>query len=350
MQQAPKKSALLLSSPPHIRAEEDTRSIMADVLIALIPVLALSVYFTGWRALASAGISVASCLLFEWLCRRWLRRSFSLGDCSAAVTGLLTALCLPAAVPLWLLPLGGAFSMIAVKQLFGGLGKNFLNPALAARALLMTFPAVAALPLAGAEPASLPSLFLGHGSAVPGEASALLLLLGGGYLVVRKVLALRIPVSFLGAVALLSFCFPGDASRPEAAAYGILTGGAMLGAIFMATDYATSPVTRRGQWIYGVCCGVLTVLLRKLGSASAVYSAILIMNVFVWVIDRYTRPRRFGDRLAFSGHSFVRFLSLFPIRRAASPVRGALPGPRNRSGSGKGGKRLPPRRKGGKGK
>ena len=322
-----------VSSSPHIRHEDNTRSIMLDVIIALLPALLFAVvYAWRFRALALAAVCVASCVLFEWLYRKLLRKPGSIRDFSAVVTGLLLAYCLPAGVPYWLPVAGAFFAIVIVKQLYGGLGKNFMNPALAARAFLaISWPVLmsvwpiteysvplwgnlpdgvtAATPLAflRLDPAVLPTqefelsqLLLGQHGGSMGEVSALLLLAGGAYLLIRKVITLRIPLAFLGTVAALTFAFPqhGIEDRVGFMLSHLLTGGLVLGAVFMATDYATSPVTRCGQWIFGIGCGLLTVLFRYFGSsAEGVCFAILIMNVCVWMIDKSSAPRRFGTGL-----------------------------------------------------
>lgn len=314
-----------VSSSPHIRAAEDTRSIMLDVIIALLPALAFSIYYFGWRSLALTAFTVLCCLLFEWIYRRLLKKAFTLGDLSAAVTGILLAFCLPVTVPFWAAAAGAAFAIIVVKQLYGGLGRNFLNPALAARAFLFSWPAsmttwalpmsrvpllgggadvvTGATPMVSLQSGTIPAdvdlfqMLLGQRGGSLGETSALLLLLGGVYLVVRRVISPRIPVAFLGTAAILAFLFPRGNDPREWMLYSLMGGGMILGAVFMATDCATSPVTPAGQWIYGVLCGALTIFIRYFGSyPESVAFAILIANVFVWFIDRVTLPRRFGTQ------------------------------------------------------
>lgn len=317
------KRMLTVSSSPHIRNEADTRSVMLDVLLSLLPALAVAMYIFGLRALMMALVSVAACVFFEWGYRRLMKKPSSIRDLSAAVTGLLLAFCLPVNAPYWLPVVGAFFAIVFVKQLYGGIGKNFLNPALAARAFLFSWPVImttwtaprsygsfwslgadavtAATPMAslhfGKLPAeSLMDAFLGYVGGSMGEVSAAALLLGGLYLVVFKVISPRIPLSYLLTVAVLTFLFPrGEGGRLVWMAYNLCGGGLMLGAVFMATDYTTSPVTRKGQIIYGVGCGLLTVFIRYFGSyPEGVSYAILIMNVCVWLIDKYTLPRRFG--------------------------------------------------------
>ena len=320
---------LALSSSPHIHGKKTTRSIMGDVCIALLPALAGAVYFFGLRALAVTLLSCAACVFFEWGYRKLMKLDSTVDDLSAVVTGMLIAFVCPVTIPYWALIVGDFFAIIVVKQLFGGIGKNFVNPALAARAFLMlAWPALmtvwvpsmshvsilsgnsavpdavtAATPLAamhtGALPeASLLELFLGRTGGCLGETSALLLLAGGIYLVVRKVISPRIPLVFLGTVALVAFLFPqGGASGLQWVASSLLSGGVMLGAIFMATDYATSPVTPWGQVCFAVGCGLITMFIRYFGAyPEGVSYAILVMNVCTMLFDRIGRPRRFGLR------------------------------------------------------
>lgn len=313
---------LTVSSSPHIRSGDSTRRIMIDVLISLAPALAAGVIFFGLRALALALVSVAAAVAAEWLWRRLAWQYSTISDCSAAVTGLLLALTLPATVPYWTAALGAAFAVVVVKGCFGGLGQNVFNPALAARALLLLcFPAAmtrfavpgAQLPLLGAVdtataatplhtmvmPAlpeqSLLDLFLGRTGGSMGEVSALALLLGGAYLVWRRVIKLRIPLTYLGTVAVLTLIFSRGQDHLLWMLYQLLSGGLLLGAIFMASDYATSPATPGGQVLYGVGCGVLTVVFRYTGLyPEGVTYAILLMNAGSWLLERFTPTRLFG--------------------------------------------------------
>ena len=314
---------LTVTASPHIRGRESTGRIMRDVLIALVPALAAGTWAYGPRALLLTAVTVLACLASEGLFRVMTRQHNTLADGSAAVTGVLLAMTLPATAPYWLAALGGVFAVVAVKGLCGGLGQNIFNPALAARAfLLMLWPswlvrfaapgaelpllgsaaeaATSATPLHHMQMPALPEtplldLFLGNVAGCIGEASALALLLGGVYLVARKVISPRIPVAYLGSVALLTLAFSKGETPLQWMLYSLFGGGVMLGAIFMATDYATSPATPRGQLLYGVGCGVLTVLFRYNGLfPGGVTYAILLMNAAVWLIDRYTAPRRFG--------------------------------------------------------
>lgn len=317
------KKLLTVSSSPHIRDPEDTRSVMLDVIIALIPALAMGVYVFGLRALAMTVVSVAFSVFFEWGYRKLMKKDCTIGDLSAVITGMLIAFCIPANAPYWLPIIGDFFAIVVVKQLYGGIGKNFVNPALAARAFLFSWPVLmntwmapfsydsifnlAADAVTGATPMSslhsgvlpdvtLMKMFLGYIGGSMGEVSAVALICGGLYLVLRRVISLRIPLSYLLTVAVITFIFPqGGNGRLEWMLYNLLGGGLMLGAIFMATDYVTSPITKKGQVIYGIGCGLLTVFIRYFGSyPEGVSYAILIMNVCVWLIDKYTLPRRFG--------------------------------------------------------
>lgn len=304
---------LTIASAPHLTTRDTTRTLMLDVLIALMPALLFSgCYFFGPRAFLVTLVSAAGCVGFEALFCLITRRRQTVDDLSAVVTGVLLAFTLPANVPYWAVLLGDFFAIVVVKQLFGGLGKNFLNPALAGRAFLFSFPAVmsafpavrswegfaidaqsAATPMASLHAGSLPSvslleMFTGVRSGALGEVSAALLLLGGLYLLTRRVIRLRIPLSFLGTVAVLSWCFPqGGNSSLDWTLYSLMGGGLLLAALFMATDFTTSPVTFWGQVVYGVGCGALTVFLRTFGSyPEGVGFAVLVMNLLAWPIDR----------------------------------------------------------------
>ncbi|MBE6965837.1 MAG: RnfABCDGE type electron transport complex subunit D [Ruminococcaceae bacterium] len=334
----------LMSGAPHIRAEENTRSIMADVIIALIFPLIMAVYFFGWRALTLTAMSVLSCVFFERLYTRIAKKEKTGGDLSAIVTGMILALTLPVATPLWIPIIGGAFAIIVVKQLYGGLGKNFLNPALTARVFLLSFPSLVTLytkpslpagslplfadiptetlspeliasitPLGKMKLGILPGIAMGSGDVVwglrdvvvgnvagaIGEVSAVVIAAAAIYLLVRRVITWHIPVSFVGTVAVLTFLFPRGGNAPWLwMLYSVCSGGLFFGAAFMATDYTTSPVTSRGKLLYGALCGVLTVLIRYFGAhEDGVMYAILVMNCATALVDRYIRPRRFGVRI-----------------------------------------------------
>ena len=305
---------LTVASSPHIRGNFRTNRIMLDVVLALLPALGVGVYMLGLRALMVALVCVAGAVAAEYLyCLITKSRNTTL-DCSAMVTGLLLAMTLPHTVPYWQAALGSVFAIIIVKALCGGLGQNIFNPALAARAFLMFIYPIgltryaalevdavsSATPLHHMAMTSLPEeslldLFLGRCPGSIGELSALALLIGGVYLVVRKVISVRTPLAYLGTLAVITLIFPKAGTPVQWMLYSLLSGGVMLGAIFMATDYATSPATAWGQIIYGIGCGALTAVFRYFGLfPEGVTYAILLMNALVWVIDRYTAPRRFG--------------------------------------------------------
>jgi len=314
---------LTISSSPHVHSKVTTRTIMRDVLIALAPALIGSVYFFGFRALMVTLVSVAACVFFEWGWCKVTKMHCKVYDMSAMVTGVLIAFVCPVSIPYWCIIIGDFFAIIVVKMLFGGIGKNFVNPALAARAFMFSWPVLmthwvkvgfensagllstadavtAATPLAamhqGSMPeASLPDMFLGNIGGCIGETSVLLLLIGLAYLLIRKVITLRIPLAFIGTVAVLSLIFPMGNDPLAWCAAQLCGGGLMLGAIFMATDYVTSPVTKLGQVIYGIGCGVLTIVIRYFGGYNeGVSYAILVMNCCVVLLDRIGRPKKFG--------------------------------------------------------
>ena len=310
---------LTISSSPHVHSPVTTQPIMRDVLIALVPALAGSVYFFGLRALLVTLVSAAACVFFEWIYDKLTKLPCKIYDLSAAVTGVLLAFVCPVTIPLWCIIVGDFFAIIVVKQIFGGIGRNIVNPALAARAFMFSWPALmtswvapglqnlvkldavsTATPLAqmgqGVLPeASILDMFLGNVGGCIGETSALLLLVGLVYLLIRKIITLRIPVAFIGTVAVLTFLFPQGNGSVQWMASQLFSGGLFLGAIFMATDYVTSPVTKLGQVVYGIGCGVLTVVIRYFGGyPEGVSYAILIMNLCVVLLDRIGRPKKFG--------------------------------------------------------
>ena len=302
---------LTVASSPHIRGNFRTNRIMLDVVLSLLPALAVGV-FRDPRALIVTLLSVSTCVVAEYLYALITKTRNTAVDGSAMVTGLLLAMTLPATVPYWLVLLGDVFAIVFIKALCGGLGQNIFNPALAARAfLLLIYPVAltrfegldgvtAATPLHHMVMPALPGesildMFLGRCPGTIGEVSALALLIGGAYLVLRKVISIRIPAAYLGTVALVTLVFARTEEPVRWMLYSLLSGGVMLGAIFMATDYATSPATPVGQVIYGVGCGILTVFFRYNGLfPEGVTYAILVMNAFVWFIDRHTAMRRFG--------------------------------------------------------
>ena len=305
---------LTVASSPHIRGNFRTNRIMLDVVLSLLPALAMGIWTFGFRALLVTLISMAAAVAAEWLYSVVTRTRNTTVDGSALVTGLLLAMTLPASVPYWQAALGSAFAILVVKCLCGGLGQNIFNPALAARAfLLLIWPVgltryegvdgvTAATPLHHMVMPALPGeslfdMFFGNCPGSIGEISAFALLLGGAYLVYRKVISIRIPAAYLGTMAVLTLVFHKTDAPVQWMLYSLLSGGVMLGAIFMATDYATSPATPVGQVVYGIGCGVLTVIFRYYGLfPEGVTYAILIMNAFVWFIDRKTPIRRFGTK------------------------------------------------------
>ena len=305
---------LTVASSPHIRGNFRTNRIMLDVVLSLLPALAVGVWTFGFRTLLVTLISMAAAVAAEWLYSVVTKTRNTTVDGSALVTGLLLAMTLPHTVPYWQVALGSGFAILVVKCLCGGLGQNIFNPALAARAFLMLIWPVgltrylgvdgiaAATPLHHMVMPALPEesvldMFLGNCPGSIGEISAIALLLGGVYLVFRKVISIRIPAAYLGTMAVLTLVFHKTDAPVQWMLYSLLSGGVMLGAIFMATDYATSPATPVGQLVYGIGCGVLTVLFRYYGLfPEGVTYAILIMNAFVWFIDRMTPIRRFGTK------------------------------------------------------
>jgi electron transport complex protein RnfD len=320
---------LQVSSSPHIRDSATTRRLMLDVIIALMPAVLASVLIFGWRSLLVIGLTAGSAVLFEYLSRKAMQRPSSVGDLSAVVTGLLLAMNLPPTIPFWIAIVGSFIAIVIVKQFFGGIGQNFLNPALAARViLLLSFPAdmtrwsllskwssqattAAASPsgpvdlITTATPLAIlrsqgqlprySDLFLGIRGGCRGEVSALALLLGAVYLISRKVINLWIPFTYIGTVALIV------AAAGQDPLVHILSGGLILGAFFMATDYVTTPVTRNGQILFALGCGILTALIRLFGAMTeGVSFAILLMNLLTPHIERWTRPVPLG------GHAHVK--------------------------------------------
>lgn len=327
------KLRLSVASSPHASSPVGTRQLMRDVVIALLPALCISIYFFGFRALILTVVSVVGCVFFEWAYEKIMHKSNTTGDLSAVITGILLVFVCPVTLPYWVVIIGDFFAIVVVKQLFGGLGKNFVNPALAGRAFLMLCYPVAMTtwvkPLewaglgmsasdavTGATPlsidfmhsgilpnvatstssaVSLGDMFVGNIGGCVGEVSALMLLIGGAYLLIRKVIHIRIPAAFILTVAVLTLIFPQGNNNFQWMLYSLFGGGLMLGAFFMATDYTTSPATKKGEVIYGIGCGLITVFIRYFGGyPEGVSYAILLMNVCVWLIDKHARPNRFG--------------------------------------------------------
>ncbi len=295
-------SVLLVSPSPHVRARHTTRSIMLDVIIALCPALVAAVLIFGWRALFVTAFSVSVCVISEWIFELICKRKRTIGDLSAIVTGMLLAFNLPASIPLWQVAIGASVAIVVVKQLFGGIGCNFANPAITARiVMLISFAGSmssfvtkadavsSATPLSGGTMPSLLDLLLGNHGGSLGETCALALLVGGVYLVARRVITWHTPVVFIATVALFTLVIG------ENPIEHVLTGGLLLGAIFMATDYSTTPQTKWGKVIFGLGCGIITVLIRVYGNyPEGVSFAILFMNILTPHINTWTRRKPFG--------------------------------------------------------
>lgn len=314
---------LTISSSPHAHSPVTTQTIMRDVLIALIPAMLGSIYFFGFRSLLVTLVSAAACVFFEWGFCKIRKLHCKTYDLSAVVTGVLLAFVCPVTIPYWTIILGDFFAIVLVKMLFGGLGKNIVNPALAGRAFLFSWPVLmsnwvkvgfdnaagllstadavtAATPMSAMHQGALPEesildMFLGNIGGCIGETSALLLIIGFAYLLYRKVITARIPLAYIGTVAILAFLFPQGNDRIAWMAAQVFGGGLMLGAIFMATDYVTSPLTKLGQIVYGIGCGIITILIRYFGGYSeGVTYAILCMNACSVLLDKIGRPVKFG--------------------------------------------------------
>jgi len=309
-------SKLIVSPSPHIHSERTTASLMRDVVIALVPAMAVSVVIYGWIALLQIVIGVAACILTEFVVEKYIMKStLTITDGSAVVTGCLLALNLPPCAPLWVIVVGSIFAIGVIKMTFGGIGQNIFNPAIAARVfLLVSFPAIMTdwvVPdaFSGATPLGIANeggvvpdmtwqqMFLYKAGGSAGEVSAIALLAGFAYLLVRKVIKATIPLTILATVAVMTFIFHTvDSASYTGVLFNIFNGGLLLGAIFMATDYVTSPMTTKGQIIFAVGIGVITVLIRYFGSyPEGVSFAILIMNCTVPLINKYCKPRRFGE-------------------------------------------------------
>ena len=304
----------VVSGTPHVRSKESIQSIMRDVIIALVPATAAGIYYFGLRALILIVAAIISAVFFEWLYEKITKKPVTINDLSAVVTGLLLAMNLPASAPVWVAIVGSAFAIIFAKQLFGGLGQNFINPALAGRAfLLASYPtemttwvvpnglaadaATYATPLAqlknGALDASLKQLVIGQVGGTIGETCAIALIIGGIYLLYKHVISWKIPVIYIATIFILFAVIGRHGMRMPL--QEIFAGGVMLGGIFMATDYASSPVTPKGQVIFAVGAGLLTYLIRTFGGyPEAVSYSILIMNCCVPLIERFTEPTIFG--------------------------------------------------------
>lgn len=299
---------LIVAASPHIRSKRTTQNVMLDVIIALAPALVASAVIFGWRALMLTAVSVASCVLFEYISRKIMKKSNTISDLSAVVTGILLAFNLPPAMPVYGAVIGSFVAIVIVKQFFGGLGQNFANPAITARIVLMlsftskmtawsnpvwcTDAVASATPLemiAKGEEVGIKSLLLGTHAGCLGETCAVALIIGGIYLVVRRVISPVTPIAFIATVGALSFVSGGEPISQ------ILSGGLLLGAIFMATDYATTPLTLWGKLIFGIGCGLITFVIREFASfPEGVSFSILLMNLLTPYIDRLTATRPLG--------------------------------------------------------
>lgn len=320
------KKLLNVSASPHVRSNTSTASIMKDVVIALLPATAFGVYNFGMHALLLILATVTTCMLTEYFYQKYMKKSVTVGDYSAIVTGLLLALNLPPELPIWIGMVGGVFAILIVKQLFGGLGQNFMNPALGARCFLLisfagrmaqfTYNGIDATtyatPLAllkhgdsalaigdilsnSSSSTSLWDMFVGTIGGTIGETSVIAILIGAAYLLIKKIISWRIPIIYIGSFSLFILLFGGRGFNLEFLAAHLCGGGLMLGAFFMATDYVTCPITPNGKIIYGILLGCLTGIFRIFGgSVEGVSYAIIISNLFVPLIERGTIPTPFG--------------------------------------------------------
>ncbi|MBQ3948099.1 MAG: RnfABCDGE type electron transport complex subunit D [Ruminococcus sp.] len=305
---------LIVSPSPHDENYLKTSTIMLNVIIALLPALGVGFYMFGFRAVTLTAVCIASCMMFEYVSRKIMGRSNTISDLSAVVTGIILAMNLPVTLPYWMAVIGCFVAIVIVKQLFGGLGQNFANPAITARIVLMvSFPSAmthwikpteydydavsSATPLAvkaaGGDAPSYLDMFIGKTGGCIGETCALALLLGGLYLAARGIISLAAPVSFIGSLFLLSWAGGDDP------VFSILAGGVFLGAFFMATDYATTPITFKGKIVFGLGCGIITFVIRHFGSyPEGVSFSILLMNVLTPYIEQLTRTKIFGAKEA----------------------------------------------------
>ena len=298
-----------VSSSPHVRSKDTTERIMLYVIIALLPTTLFGIYNFGYRALILILVTIASCVASEWIFNKIVHKKQTSNDLSAVVTGLLLALNLPATLPWWEAVLGGVFAIVVVKCMFGGLGQNFMNPALGARCfLLIAFAAnmtnftidsyTGATPLAAmrnGDPVNTMDMLIGRTAGTIGETSAIAILIGAIFLILMGVIDLRIPASYIITFIVFMLLFSGHGADWTYITAQLCGGGLMLGAFFMATDYVTSPITPMGQIIFGICCGIFTGLFRCFGAnAEGVSFAIILSNILVPMIEKYTVPRAFG--------------------------------------------------------
>ena len=298
-----------VSSSPHVRAKDTTGRIMLYVILALLPTSLFGIYNFGVKALILILVTIASCVASEWVFNKIVHKEQTIKDLSAVVTGLLLALNLPVNLPWWEAVIGGVFAIVVVKCLFGGLGQNFMNPALGARCfLLIAFAAdmtnfvtdtyTGATPLAAlrnGEAVNTMNMLVGRTSGTIGETSAIAILIGAIFLILMGVIDLRIPASYIITFVIFMLLFSGHGFDGTYLTAQLCGGGLMLGAFFMATDYVTSPITPRGQIIFGICCGIFTGLFHCFGAnAEGVSFAIILSNILVPMIEKYTVPRAFG--------------------------------------------------------
>ena len=298
-----------VSSSPHVRSKDTTERIMLYVIIALLPTTLFGIYNFGYSALILILVTIASCVASEWIFNKIVHKKQTINDLSAVVTGLLLALNLPATLPWWEAVLGGVFAIIVVKCMFGGLGQNFMNPALGARCfLLIAFAAnmtnftidsyTGATPLAAmrnGDAVNTMDMLIGRTAGTIGETSAIAILIGAIFLILMGVIDLRIPASYIITFVVFMLLFSGHGADWTYITAQLCGGGLMLGAFFMATDYVTSPITPMGQIIFGICCGIFTGLFRCFGAnAEGVSFAIILSNILVPMIEKYTVPRAFG--------------------------------------------------------
>ena len=298
-----------VSSSPHVRSKDTTERIMLYVIIALLPTTLFGIYNFGYRVLILILVTIASCVASEWIFNKIVHKKQTINDLSAVVTGLLLALNLPATLPWWEAVLGGVFAIVVVKCMFGGLGQNFMNPALGARCfLLIAFAAnmtnftidsyTGATPLAAmrnGDPVNTMDMLIGRTAGTIGETSAIAILIGAIFLILMGVIDLRIPASYIITFIVFMLLFSGHGADWTYITAQLCGGGLMLGAFFMATDYVTSPITPMGQIIFGICCGIFTGLFRCFGAnAEGVSFAIILSNILVPMIEKYTVPRAFG--------------------------------------------------------
>lgn len=319
-----KERKMIVNEAPHMHTPQTTSDIMLDVVIALLPALIAGVIVFGYRASVLAAVSVLACVVFEHLWCKIVKKPTTVGDFSAVVTGLLLAMNVPVTLPYWIIIIGALFSIVVVKQFFGGLGNNFMNPAIAARAFLLTSWAkpmttwvlpFSKVPFWGSadavstatpleflkqhkgEAASYLDLFLGNTAGCIGEVSAAAILIGAAYLIAKHVIDLKIPLAYILTTAVLTFIFGGEGFFCGDAVRHVLSGGLLLGAFFMATDYVTTPYTPKGQIVFGIGCGVLTAVIRIWGGyPEGVSYSILLMNIATPLIDRACVPKRFGEK------------------------------------------------------